>query len=69
MIRDLEHLLYEEKLSALGLERGRQRQDPISAYKYLKCNSQVDEAKILLVVPSNRTKGSVSNEQDVQKHS
>ena len=32
-------------------------EDFISVYKYLKCGSQVDEARLFSVVPSNRTRG------------
>jgi len=58
-IRDLEHPPSEEWLRDLklfSLEKRRLRGDLINAYKYLMGGSQVDEARHLLVVPSNRTR-------------
>jgi len=60
-MRGLEHLPYEERLRALGLlclGKGRPRGDHVSAYKYTKCRSQVDGARLFSVVCSNRTRGS-----------
>jgi len=52
----MEHLPYKEKLRDLGLfslERRRLRGDGINAYKYLKCGSQGNGARLFLVVTSN----------------
>jgi len=60
MIRGLEHLPYEERLSVLGLfslQKIRLRGDPVNVHKYLKGECQVDEARLFLVVPSNRKRG------------
>lgn len=49
-----------EKPRALGLfslQERRLRGDLIKAYKYLKGRSQVDAARLFLVVPSDRTRG------------
>ena len=60
MMKGLEHLLYEEGLSDLGLfslGRRRLRGDPIHIYKYLKrAGRQMDEARLFSVVHSNRTR-------------
>jgi len=58
MIKGLEHLPYEERLSNLGLfnlEKKRLRGDFINVYKYLKCGSQRDTANLFSVVCRDRT--------------
>jgi len=60
MIKDLEHLSYEERLGDLdlfSLEKRRNRGDLINVYKYLKCGSQQDTPNLFSVVCGNRARG------------
>lgn len=60
MMRGLEHLPYEERQRAQGLfflDKRRLRWALINACKYLKGESKMDEARLLSVVPSDKSKG------------
>ena len=60
MIKSLEHLSYEERLSGLGLfslEKRRLRGVLINVDKYLRCRRQWDEARLSLVVCVDMTRG------------
>jgi len=63
MTKGLEHLLYEERLSNLGLfslGKRRLRGDLMNIYKYLKGGRrQMDEARLFSVVCSERQVGPI----------
>jgi len=60
MIKDLEHLSYEERLTDLGLfslEKRRLKGDLINVDKYLKCGRQREVASLFSTVCGDRTSG------------
>lgn len=60
MIKGLDHLLCEERLKELGLlclEKSRLRGDLINMYKYLMERNEEKGARLLSLVPTERTRG------------
>ena len=60
MIKGLEYLSYEERLSDLGLfslEKRRLRGDLINVYKYLRCGGQSGEGRDFSAACGDRTRG------------
>lgn len=71
MMRGLEHHPYEERLRDLGLsslDKRRLKGYLINAYKYLKDRSQVDGARLFVVVPSGRKRASGHKLENMQLH-
>lgn len=55
IIRELEHLSYEERLEELDLFSLKEAQrDPINVYKYLKGGCKEDKASLFSVVPMDK---------------
>ena len=60
MIKGLEHLPCEERLSKVdlfSLEKRRLRGDLIHVYKYLRCRRQRDKARLFSAMHGDRTRG------------
>ena len=60
MIKGLEHLPYEDRLSNLhlfSLEKRRLRGDLVNVYKYFKCRNQSDVANFISAVCGDRMRG------------
>ena len=72
MIKGLEHLLYEERLSNLGLfslGKRRPRGDLISVYKYIKGGGKkMDEARFFLVGCCDWTRSNSLSPEDRTFH-
>lgn len=60
MVKRLEHLTCEERLSELGLLSVKKRRlgNSINAYKYLKGGCSEVRTRLLSVLPSDRKRGS-----------
>lgn len=64
MLKGLEHLFHEGRLIELGvfsLEKRKPVGDLINVHKYVRERCKEDGARLFLVVPSDRTRGSLSS--------